>query len=32
MENVGEKSESMENKLASDQSINKMSFHLIGPP
>jgi hypothetical protein len=32
MENVGEKSKSVENKLISDQSIKKMSFHLIGPP
>jgi hypothetical protein len=32
MENVGEKSKSMENKLASDQNIKKMFFHLIGPP
>jgi hypothetical protein len=29
---VGEKSKSVENKLASDQSIKKMFFHLIGPP
>jgi hypothetical protein len=31
MENMGEKSKSVENKLASDQSIKKMFFHLIGP-
>jgi hypothetical protein len=32
MENVGEKSKSVENKLTSDQSIKKMFFHLIRPP
>jgi hypothetical protein len=32
MENVGGKSKNVENKLASDQSIKKMFFHLIGPP
>jgi hypothetical protein len=32
MENVGGKSKSVGNKLASDQSIKKMLFHLIGPP
>jgi hypothetical protein len=32
MENVGGKSKSAENKLASDQNIKKMLFHLIGPP
>jgi hypothetical protein len=26
------KSKSVENKLANDQSIKKMFFHLIGPP
>jgi hypothetical protein len=31
MENVEEKSKSVENKLASDQSIKKMFFYLIGP-
>jgi hypothetical protein len=31
MENMGEKSKSVENKLAIDQSIKKMFFHLIGP-
>jgi hypothetical protein len=32
MENVGEKSKSVENKLASDQSIKKIFFHLIRSP
>jgi hypothetical protein len=32
MENVGGKSKSVEKKLASDQSVKKMFFHLIGPP
>jgi hypothetical protein len=32
MENVGGKSKSAENKLASDQNIKKMLFHLIGSP
>jgi hypothetical protein len=32
MENVEGKSKSVENKLASDQSVKKMFFHLIGPP
>jgi hypothetical protein len=32
MENVGEKSKSVENKLTSDQSIKKMSFYFIRPP
>jgi hypothetical protein len=31
MENVGEKSKSVENKLVRNQSIKKMPFHLIGP-
>jgi hypothetical protein len=31
MKNVGEKSKSVENKLASDQSIKKMFFYFIGP-
>jgi hypothetical protein len=31
IENVGEKSKSVENKLANDQSIKKMFFYLIEP-
>jgi hypothetical protein len=32
MKNVGGKLKSVGNKLASNQNINKMLFHLIGPP
>jgi hypothetical protein len=32
MENVRGKLKSVGNKLASNQSIEKMLFHLIGPP
>jgi hypothetical protein len=32
MENMEGKSKNVENKLASDQNIKKMLFHLIGPP
>jgi hypothetical protein len=32
LKNVEKKSKSVENKLASDQNIKKIFFHLIGPP